>query len=107
MDGAFRESNSATLTSSTSALNYVEHGNLDVGVQMLNRTYPGVITFHSVYKFYFKANLSDTLIGNDGIIYFNVTESAWYSQGQLRYSDFNTSYLYEPVFYNGYLVFSA
>jgi len=98
--------NSVSLTSSTSALNYDEHGNLDVGVQMLNRTYPGGITFHSVYKFYFKANLSNTLIGNDGIIYFNVTESAWYSQGQLRYSDFNTSYLYEPVFYNGYLVFS-
>jgi len=104
-DGWSVQPNSAP-SISTSAVNYVEHGDLDVRVQMLNRTYPGVITFSSIYKFYFKANLS-SLINNHGIIYFNITESAWYSQGaSIHYSDFNTSYLYEPIFYNGYLVFT-
>ena len=103
--------NQSNPLSSLSAVSYNAHGNLNIGIEMLNKSYPSVITWDQrVWKFYFLANLPSiqSYILNSGIIYFNVTEAAWYSlNATLRYSDFNTSYLYEPVFYNGYLVFSA
>ena len=99
-------------TSSPGAVNYSAYGSLNIGVEMLNKSYPGAITWSQrVWKFYFLANPSSiqSYISNSGIIYFNVTESAWYSpsaNATLRYSEFNTSYLYEPIFYNGFLVFT-
>ncbi|MGA2875531.1 MAG: hypothetical protein ABSE82_08335 [Nitrososphaerales archaeon] len=103
--------NQSNPLSSLNAVSYNAHGNLNIGIEMLNKSYPSAITWDQrVWKFYFLANLPSiqSYISHSGIIYFKVTEAAWYSlNATLRYSDFNTSYLYEPVFYNGYLVFSA
>ncbi|MGA2876732.1 MAG: hypothetical protein ABSE82_14505 [Nitrososphaerales archaeon] len=102
--------NQTNPASSLEVVSYNAHNNLNVRVEMLNKSYPNVITWNQrVWKFYFLANLPSIhdYISNDGIIYFNITESAWYLQGAAHYSEFNTSYLYEPVFYNGYLVFKS
>lgn len=97
-------------SSSLDVLSYPPHDSLTVHVQMLNKSYPDVITWNNrMWKFYFVASFPSiqNYISNDGIVYFNITESAWYSQGTIRSSDYNTSYLYEPIFYNGYLIFKA
>ncbi len=97
--------------SSLSVVSYNAYGHLNVRIDMLNKSYPSDITWsHREWKFYFLANLSSirNYIANEGIIYFNVNETAWYLRdASLHYSEFNTSYLYEPLFYNGYLKFKA
>ena len=97
--------------SSLSVVSYNAYDHLNVGIEMLNKSYPSVITWsHREWKFYFLANISSIqdYIANEGIIYFNVNETAWYLRdASLHYSEFNTSYLYEPLFYNGYLIFKA
>ena len=97
--------------SSLNVVSYNAYEHLNVGIEMLNKSYPSVITWSQrECKFYFLANLSSIrgYISDDGIIYFNVNETAWYlHDATLHYSEFNTSYLYEPLFYNGYLIFKA
>jgi len=70
-----------------------------------NATYPVLTFLQRVVKFYF---LSDTgkIQGytGQGLEYFNVTELAVskdFAGG--NYGLFNTSYLYQPVYYSGYI----
>jgi len=70
-----------------------------------NATYP-VLTFsHRVAKFYFTSDVGKIKgYSGQGLEYFNVTEQAIskdFAGG--NYELFNTSYLYQPVYYSGYL----
>ncbi len=90
-------------------ISFVKHSNLSVQMYPLNKTYDSITFSDRVQKYYLQANLTD-LTGyiQQGIVYFNVSESAWskdFAGG--NYSLFNSSYLYEPVFYNGYITFRA
>ncbi|MCL5068144.1 MAG: hypothetical protein M1368_07320, partial [Thaumarchaeota archaeon] len=111
VEGWSVSTNQINPASSLSVVSYNAYEHLNVGIEMLNKSYPSVITWSQrEWKFYFLANLSSirAYIANDGIIYFNVSETAWYlHDATLHYSEFNTSYLYEPLFYNGYLIFKA
>ena len=99
-------SSSSASSSSLGALDYNAHDNLNIGVRMLNSSYPEVITWKDrVWKFYFNSTEIQSYVSGNSIIYFNVSESAWYSLGAEKNPDFKTSYLYEPLSYNGYLVF--
>lgn len=61
-------------------------------------------------KFYLDPNIQEvkSYVG-ESVIFLNVTAYAWYSNtyDNIIYhaNDFNASYLYEPIFYNGYLKF--
>jgi hypothetical protein len=86
-------------------LSFWNQTSVNIGTRTTNQTFP-IITFaHRVVKFYFES--STTKIGGytgEGLEYFNVTElaiSEHYAGG--NYGLFNTSYLYEPVYYNGYI----
>lgn len=76
-----------------------------LGTRTTNESYP-ILTFaNRVVKFYFTSDLPR--IGSyaqGGLEYFNVTElavSKHFAGG--NYGLFNTSYLYEPIYYSGYL----
>jgi hypothetical protein len=76
-----------------------------LGTRTTNTTYP-VITFaQRVVKFYFTSDVGNIQgYTGQGLEYFNVTELAVskdFAGGS--YGLFNTSYLYQPVFYSGYL----
>jgi hypothetical protein len=64
---------------------------------------------HRVQKYYFSADWKRILnYTSKGIIYFNTTITAWPRNFPYLGNDFrlfNTSYLHEPVYYNGILVF--
>ncbi len=102
---------------SMDVMDFVEHPGLTLSVALLNHSKtigsPTVITWSNrVQKYFFLANIQQIknyIAGVDSIMYFNVTTSAWYTSGynsnMYISSDFNSSYLYEPIFYNGYLVF--
>ncbi|MGA2199916.1 MAG: hypothetical protein ABSG45_08265, partial [Nitrososphaerales archaeon] len=70
-----------------------------------NSTFP-VLTFpQRVEKFYFTSNVPEIEgYTSQGLEYFNVTELA-VSKGFAgsNYGLFNTSYLYQPFYYNGYI----
>jgi hypothetical protein len=75
------------------------------GTRSTNATYP-VLTFSQrVVKFYFTSDVGKIQgYAGQGLEYFNVTESALskdFAGGYYRL--FNTSYLYQPVYYSGYL----
>lgn len=94
----------------SSSNSFASHGNLDLGIRLLNKTTPVITWGNRVEKYYFTANMTDIdRYLSEGIVYFNVTESA--SSYDFAVSNnnnlFNTSYFYEPLFYNGYLVFSG
>ena len=78
---------------------------LDLGTKTTNTTYP-VITFpQRIEKFYFTSNVPEIEGYNgEGLEYFNVTELA-ISKGFAggNYGLFNTSYLYQPFYYSGYI----
>jgi len=78
---------------------------LDLGSKTTNTTYP-VITFpQRIEKFYFTSNVPEIEGYNgEGLEYFNVTELA-ISKGFAggNYGLFNTSYLYQPFYYSGYI----
>ena len=77
----------------------------NLGTRTTNGTYP-VLTFSQrVVKFYFTSDVGKIQgYSEQGLEYFNVTESA-FSKGFAGgdYGLFNTSYLYQPVYYSGYL----
>lgn len=107
-------SNLGIVNDSMDVMHFVEHPNLSLSVALQNnRTgFETVITWSNrVQKYFFLASIQQmkNYIDSDSIMYYNVTTSAWYSNtynsNVYRSSDFNTSYLYEPIFYNGYLVF--
>jgi hypothetical protein len=76
-----------------------------LGTRTTNSTFP-VLTFsHRVVKFYFTSDVGKIQgYAGQGLEYFNVTESAL-SEGFAGgdYALFNTSYLYQPVYYSGYI----
>jgi len=76
-----------------------------LGTRTTNATYP-VLTFaQRVVKFYFSSDVGKIQgYAGQGLEYFNVTELAVskdFAGGD--YALFNTSYLYQPVYYSGYL----
>jgi hypothetical protein len=97
--------------SSSTNSSFASHDNLDLGIRLLNKTTTPVIAWgNRVEKYYFMANMTEIdRYLSEGIVYFNVTESArsYDFAGSNNSNLFNTSYLYEPLFYNGYLVFSG
>jgi len=78
---------------------------VDLGTETSNTTFP-VITFSQrIEKFYFSSALPELEEStSQGLEYFNVTELA-VSKGFAggNYGLFNTSYLYQPVNYSGYI----
>jgi hypothetical protein len=78
---------------------------IDLNTETTNATFP-VITFaQRIEKFYFASGLPEIEgYTSQGLEYFNVTELA-VSKGFAggNYGLFNTSYLYQPVYYNGYI----
>jgi hypothetical protein len=105
--------NLSQVNDSMSVIDFVQHPNLSLSVTSMNETTsPYVITWaNRVEKFYFLSNIQEirNYVNTDSIIYFNVTVQSSYvnSYESVKYkmSNFNTSYLYQPVFYNGYLIF--
>ncbi len=86
-------------------LSFWNQTSVDLGSRTTNETYP-IITFaQRVVKFYFASNVGriQSYTGL-GLEYFNATELA-VSKGFAggNYGLFNTSYVYQPVFYSGYL----
>jgi len=76
-----------------------------LGTRTTNATYP-ILTFaHGVVKFYFTSDVGKIQgYAGQGLEYFNVTELAVskdFAGG--NYGLFNTSYLYQPAYYSGYL----
>jgi hypothetical protein len=73
-----------------------------------NKTYYPMITWKDrVQKYYFMGNITDfEAYASGGMTYFNLTSSAysWNFAGNTTLL-FNTTYLYEPIQYNGYLMF--
>jgi len=97
----------ANLTSGdiNQGLSFWNETTLDLGTKTTNTTYP-VLTFpHRIEKFYFTSNVPEIEgYTNRGLEYFNVTTLA-VSKGFAggNYGLFNASYLYQPVFYSGYI----
>ena len=74
----------------------------------LNKTYSVITWKDRVQKYYFLGNITDfERYSTRGLVYCNLTESAYSADfaGAPRQSLFNTTYLYEPIQYSGYLVF--
>lgn len=74
----------------------------------LNKTYPVITRANSVQKYYFQASVADfERYAPHGVIYYNLTQSAYSTNfaGASRQWLFNTTYLYEPIQYSGYLIF--
>ncbi len=78
---------------------------IDLGTKTTNTTFP-VITFSQrIEKFYFTSNVPAIEgYNSQSLEYFNVTELA-VSKGFAggNYGLFNTSYLYQPFYYSGYI----
>lgn len=76
-----------------------------LGTRTTNATYP-ILTFRDrIVKFYFTSDAGKIQgYTGQGLEYFNVTELA-VSEGFAggNYGLFNTSYLYQPAYYSGYL----
>ena len=86
-------------------LSFWNQTSVDIGSRTTNQTFP-IITFaHRVVKFYFTSGIPKIEgYAGQGLEYFNVTElavSKHFAGG--NYGLFNTSYLYEPVYYSGYI----
>ena len=86
-------------------LSFWNQTGLDLGTRTTNTTYP-VLTFpQRIEKFYFISNVPEIEgYSSQGLEYFNVTELA-VSKGFAggNYGLFNTSYLYQPIYYSGYI----
>ena len=78
---------------------------IDLGAKTTNTTYP-VLTFSQrIERFYFVSSVPEIQsYAREGLEYFNVTELA-VSKGFAggNYGLFNTSYLYQPFYYSGYI----
>ncbi len=86
-------------------LSFWNQTTINLGTKTTNTTYP-VLTFaHRVVKIYFTSNVGKIQgYTGQGLEYFNVTElavSKGFAGGD--YGLFNTSYLYQPFYYSGYL----
>jgi hypothetical protein len=94
---------------------YTSNSGLGLGIKSLNETLSSCqqvfVWSHRVQKYYFLADSYRILnYTSKGTIYFNTTITAW--SANFPYPDnsfrlFNTSYLYQPLYYNGILIFRA
>jgi hypothetical protein len=87
-----------------------DDGQVQVNITSTNKTTSALMDWgHRVVKYYFSAPASDfRKLAPIGIEYLNVTERLYsrnFAGGD--YDVVNSSYRYEPVFYDGYLVFHA
>jgi hypothetical protein len=86
-------------------VSFWNEASVQLGTKTTNATFP-VITFsHRTVKFYFTSGLPEVEgYTSQGLEYFNATELA-VSKGFAggNYGLFNTSYLYQPVYYSGYI----
>ena len=107
-------SNLSIVNDSFSVTNFLYHPHLSLSLTLLNNKtgFPTVITWSDrVEKYYFLSDIQqiENYVSADSITYFNVTAYAWYDNSydsiNYRTNNFNTSYLYQPIFFNGYLVF--
>jgi hypothetical protein len=97
----------------TQDVTYIPHSGLSLGTKSLNKTLSScgqVFDWSNrVQKYYFSADWNRILnYTSEGITYFNTTITAWsrnfpYTGNDLRL--FDTSYMHEPVYYNGIVVF--
>lgn len=97
----------------TQDVTYRPTAGLDIATRTLNKTITSCehvfVWSNRVQKYYFAADWTRILnYTSKGIIYFNTTITAWsmnfpYPENDLRL--FNSSYLHEPVYYNGLVVF--
>lgn len=109
-------SNLSVVNDSLNVMNFLDHTNLSLPVTLLNNNKTGSPTIMTwserLHKFYFLSNVQEieNYTSTDSIIYFNVTVNAWYENmyhsNAYQTNNFNSSYLYQPIFYNGYLVFT-
>jgi hypothetical protein len=97
----------ANLTSGdiSQSLSFWNQTSDSLGTRTTNATYP-VLTFaQRIVKFYFTSDVGRIQgYAGQGLEYFNVSELAVskdFAGG--NYALFNTSYLYQPVYYSGYL----
>lgn len=105
----------ATFVSSnlTQDIVYSPSAGLSLGIRSTNKTLTSCqqvfLWSHRVQKYYFLADGNRILnYTSKGVVYFNTTMTAWsrnfpYSGNDLHL--FNTSYLHEPMYYNGILIF--
>jgi hypothetical protein len=87
-----------------------DDGRVEVNITSTNKTTTALVDWgHRVVKYYFSAPVSDfRKLAPFGIEYLNVTERVYsrdFAGG--TYDVVNSSYRYEPIFYDGYLVFHA
>lgn len=107
--------NLSIVNDSMDVVTLLPHPGLGLKVGDHNHTKgPDVITWaNRVQKFYFLSDVQQikTYVSSDSISYFNVTVDASYSARYhsiiFRANDFSASYLYEPIFFNGYLLFKS
>ena len=97
----------ANLTSGdiSQGLSFWNQTAVDIGSRTTNQTFP-VITFaQRVVKFYFTSDIPKIEgYTGQGLEYFNVTELAISKHfAGSNYGLFNASYLYEPIYYSGYI----
>jgi hypothetical protein len=99
----------------TQDVTYMPTAGLNLHTTVLNKTLSSCkqvfIWSNRVQKYYFAADWRTILnYTSRGIIYFNTTLTAWSANfpyaGNGQYL-FNTSYIHEPIYYNGLLTFSA
>jgi len=76
-----------------------------LGTRTTNATYPVTTFADRVVKFYFTSDVGKIQgYTEEGLEYFNITELAVSMDfAGSNYGLFNTSYLYQPAFYSGYL----
>jgi hypothetical protein len=99
----------------TQDVTYTSNSGLDLGIKSLNETPSSCqqvfVWSHRVQKYYFSADWFRILnYTSKGTIYFNTTITARSGNFPYRGNDlrlFNTSYLHQPLYYNGILIFRA
>ena len=87
-------------------LSFWNQTSINLGTKTTNTTYPVVTFAHRVVKFYFASDVGKIQDHTgQGLEYFNVTELA-VSKGFAggNYGLFNTSYVYQPFYYSGYIL---
>jgi hypothetical protein len=97
----------ANLTSGdiSQGLSFWNQTGIDIGSRTTNQTFP-IITFaQRVVKFYFTSDIPKIEgYAGQGLEYFNVTELAVSRHfAGTNYGLFNTTFLYEPIYYSGYV----
>jgi hypothetical protein len=103
----------ATLNASSPSLgndlSYIKYENVTLAILSENATIKAFTWSSRVQKYYFEGNATDMKdLLKQGFTYLNVTATASSQDfAGSNYTLFNTSYLYQPVVFNGMLVFKS